>query len=149
MSCFVTLWPLYHIFLAKFEKEIVLVVESWTLTSGYCFLTFITLKSQNYYDLYLIVYRYLLHTYYDLDMCVRCSLHWGRSPQNGLGDEQTCGMILALAYMLRHLSAAWLQLQMKERKSEWKWVLIGMLLLNTGDQVQWEFISVNYQTSEL
>ena len=67
-----------------------------------------------------MVYRYLLHAYYDLDMCVRHSLHWGGSPQNGLRDERTCGMTLALAYVLHHLSAAWLQLQMKERKSEWK-----------------------------
>ena len=27
----------------------------------------------------------------------------------------TCGTTLASAYVLRHLSAAWLQLQMKER----------------------------------
>jgi len=31
----------------------------------------------------------------------------GESPQNGIGDEWTCGMILASAYMLHHLSAAW------------------------------------------
>jgi len=80
---------------------------------------------------------------------VRCSLHRGRSLQNGLRDEQTCGTILASAYVLRHLSAMWSRLQMKKRKSEWKWVLIGVLPLNTGDRVQWEFISVNYQTSEL
>ena len=49
---------------------------------------------------------------------VRCGSHWGGSPQNGLGDEWTCGMTLALAYVLRCLSAAWLQLQMKGRKSE-------------------------------
>ena len=46
---------------------------------------------------------------------IRCSLHWGGSPQNGLGDERTCGTTLALAYVLRHLSATWSQLQMKER----------------------------------
>ena len=51
---------------------------------------------------------------------VRHSSHWGGSPQNRLGDEWTCGTTLASAYVLRHLSAAWLQLQMKERKSEWK-----------------------------
>ena len=36
---------------------------------------------------------------------VRCGLHWGRSPQNGLGDEQTCRMTLASAYVLYCLSA--------------------------------------------
>ena len=46
---------------------------------------------------------------------VRCGSHRGGSPQNVLGDERTCGTTLASAYMLRHLSAAWLQLQMKER----------------------------------
>ena len=44
----------------------------------------------------------------------------GGSPQNGLRDEQTCGTTLASAYVLCHLSATWSQLQMKERKSEWK-----------------------------
>jgi len=39
--------------------------------------------------------------------------------RDGLGDERTCGMTLASAYVLRHLSAMWSQLQMKERKSEW------------------------------
>jgi len=34
---------------------------------------------------------------------VRCSSHWGGSPQNRLGDEQTCGMTLASAYVLYHL----------------------------------------------
>jgi len=41
---------------------------------------------------------------------VRCSSHWGRSLQNGLGDEQTCGTTLASAYVLRCLSATWSQL---------------------------------------
>jgi len=36
---------------------------------------------------------------------VRCSSHWSGSLQNGLRDEQTCGMILASAYVLRCLSA--------------------------------------------
>ena len=80
---------------------------------------------------------------------VRHDSHWGGSLQNGLRDEQTCGMTLASAYVLCHLSATWSQLQIKERKSEWEWVLIGMSSLNTGDRVQWEFISVDYQTSEL
>ena len=53
-------------------------------------------------------------------ICVRRGSHWGGSLQNGLGDERTCGTTLASAYVLRCLSAAWLQLQMKERKSEWK-----------------------------
>ena len=67
---------------------------------------------------------------------VRCSSHWDGSLQNGLRDKQTCETTLASAYVLCRLSAAWLQLQMKERKSEWKWVLIGVLLLNTRDWVQ-------------
>ena len=55
-----------------------------------------------------------------LSVGVRHGSYQGGSLQNGLGDEQTCGMTLASAYVLRHLSAAWSQLQMKERKSEWK-----------------------------
>jgi len=51
---------------------------------------------------------------------VRHSSHRSGSPQNRLRDEQTCGMTLASAYVLRRLSATWLQLQMKGRKSEWK-----------------------------
>ena len=57
---------------------------------------------------------------WESDNTVRSGSHWGGSLQNGLRDEQTCGMTLASAYVLRHLSAAWLQLQMKKRKSEWK-----------------------------
>ena len=41
---------------------------------------------------------------------VRCSSHQGGSPQNGLGDEWTCGTTLASAYVLCRLSAAWSQL---------------------------------------
>ena len=37
---------------------------------------------------------------------VRCSSHRGGSPQNGLGDEWTCGMTLASAYVLHCLFAA-------------------------------------------
>jgi len=61
-------------------------------------------------------------TNYSVGNCsnVRCGSHRGGSPQNGLGDERTCGTTLASAYVLRRLSAAWLQLQMNERKSEWK-----------------------------
>ena len=51
---------------------------------------------------------------------VRRGSHRGESPQNGLGDEQTYGTTLASAYVLCRLSAAWSQLQMKEKKSEWK-----------------------------
>ena len=51
---------------------------------------------------------------------VRHGSYRGGSLQNVLGDERTCGTTLASAYVLRYLSAAWLQLQMKERKSEWK-----------------------------
>ena len=57
---------------------------------------------------------------WESDNTVRCSSHWDGSPQNGLRDEQTCGTTLASAYVLRRLSATWLQLQMKKKKSEWK-----------------------------
>jgi len=57
---------------------------------------------------------------WESDNTVRYGSHWGGSLQNGLGDKQTCGITLALAYVLRRLSAVWSQLQMKERKSEWK-----------------------------
>jgi len=55
-----------------------------------------------------------------ISLIVRHGSHQGGSLQNGLRDEQTCGTTLASAYVLRCLSAAWSQLQMKERKSEWK-----------------------------
>ena len=54
------------------------------------------------------------------DNTVRRSSHRGGSLQNGLGDKRTCRTTLASAYVLRRLSAVWLQLQMKERKSQWK-----------------------------
>ena len=54
------------------------------------------------------------------EIIVRRGSHRGGSPQNGLGDERTCGTTLASAYVLRRLSAAWSQLQMKKRESEWK-----------------------------
>jgi len=41
---------------------------------------------------------------------IRHGSHRDESPQNGLGDEQTCGMTLASAYVLHCLSAMWLQL---------------------------------------
>jgi len=53
-------------------------------------------------------------------LCVRHGSHRGGSPQNGLGDERTCGTTLASAYVLRRLSATWSQLQVKERESEWE-----------------------------
>ena len=52
---------------------------------------------------------------FQIHVTVRCSSHWGGSLQNGLRDEQTCGMTLASAYVLHHLSAAWLQLQIMGR----------------------------------
>ena len=51
---------------------------------------------------------------------VRRGSHWGGSPQDGLGDEQTCGTTLASAYVLRRLSAVWLQLQMMGRSLRWE-----------------------------
>ena len=52
---------------------------------------------------------------WESDNTVRCGSHWGGSPQNVLRDERTCEATLASAYVLRCLSAAWLQLQIKER----------------------------------
>jgi len=57
---------------------------------------------------------------WESDNTVRCGSYWGRSPQNGLGDEQTCGMTLASAYVLCRLSATWSQLQMMERSPRWE-----------------------------
>ena len=57
---------------------------------------------------------------WESDNTVRCGSHWGGSLQNRLGDERTCGITLASAYVLHRLSAAWLQLQIKGRKSKWK-----------------------------
>jgi len=57
---------------------------------------------------------------WESDNTVRHGSHWGESPQDGLRDEQTCGMILASACVLCRLSAMWLQLQMKGRKFKWK-----------------------------
>ena len=51
---------------------------------------------------------------WESDNTVRCGSHRGGSPQNGLGDEWTCGTTLASAYVLRSLSAVQSQLQMKE-----------------------------------
>ena len=52
---------------------------------------------------------------WESDNTVRHGSHRGESPSNELRNEWTCGTTLALAYVLYHLSAAWLQLQMKER----------------------------------
>ena len=57
---------------------------------------------------------------YEFDNTVRCSSHQDGSPQNGLGDEQTCGTTLASAYVLCYLSAIWSQLQMLERSPRWE-----------------------------
>jgi len=57
---------------------------------------------------------------WESDNTVRHGSHWDGSPQDGLGDEQTCEVTLASACVLRHLSAAWSQLQMKGKKSEWE-----------------------------
>ena len=46
------------------------------------------------------------------------------SPQYGLRNKQTYWMTLALAYVLCHLSAVWLQLQIIGRSLRWEWVLI-------------------------
>jgi len=39
----------------------------------------------------------------------------GKSPQDGLGVVQTCGITLASPYVLYYLSAMWSQLQIIER----------------------------------
>ena len=52
---------------------------------------------------------------WESDNTVRRGSHRDGSPQNVLGDERTCGTTLASAYVLRRLSAAWSQLQMKGR----------------------------------
>ena len=46
---------------------------------------------------------------WESDNTVRRGSYQGGSPQDGLGDEQTCGMTLALAYVLRCLSTMWSQ----------------------------------------
>ena len=62
----------------------------------------------------------ILNHFLSLREVVRHSSHRSGSLQNGLVDEQTCGMTLASAYVLRRLFAVWPQLQIKGRKSEWK-----------------------------
>jgi len=51
---------------------------------------------------------------------IRYGSHQGGSPQDGLRDEQTCGMTLASAYVLHCLSAMWSQLQMMGRSPRWE-----------------------------
>ena len=63
-----------------------------------------------------IVFLYLAVLFLD----IRHGSHWGGSLQDGLGDEWTCGMTLASAYVLCYLSAMWLQLQMIGRNPRWK-----------------------------
>jgi len=67
---------------------------------------------------------------WESDNTVRYGSHRGGSPQDGLGDEWTCGTILASACVLHRLSATWLQLQMKRRKS--KWMLLQTQNLRVG-----------------
>ena len=38
---------------------------------------------------------------------VRRGSHQGGSPQNRLGDKQTCGTTLATAYVMRRLPTIW------------------------------------------
>ena len=90
------------VFSAKIEAMVVFSVV---------FLDYFALEPKPCYFVILLIFSYLI---------VRCSSHWSGSPQNGLRDEQTCEMTLASAYVLCHLSTAWLQLQVKERKSEWE-----------------------------
>jgi len=52
---------------------------------------------------------------WESDNTVRCGSHQSGSLQNGLRDIQTCEMTLASAYVLHHLSTAWLQLQIIRR----------------------------------
>ena len=51
---------------------------------------------------------------------IRYSSYWDGSLQNKPGDMQTCGMILASAYVLCCLSVTWSQLQMIERSLRWE-----------------------------
>ena len=44
----------------------------------------------------------------------------GKSPQEGLRNIWTCGMILASAYVLCHLSAMWSQFSDGKKKSKMK-----------------------------
>ena len=55
---------------------------------------------------------------WESDNTVRRGSHGSGSLQNGLGDERTCETTLTSAYVLRHLSAAWSQLQIKKGKFE-------------------------------
>ena len=44
----------------------------------------------------------------------------GGSLQDGLGDVQTCGTTLALAYVLHCLSATWSQFRIIRRSLRWE-----------------------------
>jgi len=83
------------------------------------------------------------------DNIIRHGSYWEGSPQDRLGDVQTCEMILASAYVLHHLSAAWSQLQMIERSLRWEWVLIWCITIEYWRLSSIRIIFVNYQTSKL
>jgi len=119
--CFDDAWFGYK---SNIVKNLILLDDSFNIIQGKAILNIAMRKERNTYNLEI-----------RLRLCVRCGSHQGGSPQNGLRDEWTCRMTLASAYVLCHLSAMWSQLQMKGRKSEWKWVLIGVSPLNTGDRV--------------
>ena len=63
-------------------------------------LIFIDSNYENNCNMWRLTNKYIFY------VGVRCGSHWGGSPQNGLGNEQTCGTTLASAYVLCHLSAA-------------------------------------------
>jgi len=97
-------------------------------------------------------HRYLCmqaNCYTGVYVSVRCSSHWGGSLQNGLRDEQTCGMTLALAYMLHCLSAMWSQVQMIGRSPRWEWVLIWYVAIEYQRSSSIRIIFIDYQTSKL
>ena len=67
-----------------------------------------------------VTFRRLYSVLLGFSKDVRCGSHWSESSWSGLRNEQTCGMTLASAYVLHHLSAAWSQLQMMGRSLRWK-----------------------------
>jgi len=85
----------------------------------------------------------------ELIKSVRRGSHWGGSPQNGLGVEQTCETTLALAYVLRCLFAVWLQLQMIGRSPRWEQVLIWCVAIEHQRLSSIRIIFIDYQTSKL
>jgi len=77
-------------------------------------------------------------------------VHTGdKSPWDGLGDVWTCGMTLASAYVLCHLSATWSQFQIREISPRWEWVLIWYVTIEHQKLSLIRIIFVNYQTNEL